>query len=94
MDVRLLEAIRAGRVVALQRAWDAGARPEELILRHRRFASDRPLPERMGAAGTYTGGFRFFPLPGYLAEPASPWPASCAPATPALTPPSDHFEVL
>src|SRR5262249_20348600 len=32
IDAGLLEAIRAARAKALRRAWDAGARPEELIL--------------------------------------------------------------
>jgi hypothetical protein len=54
IDPDLLEAIRAARAKALERAWDAGARPQELIL-----DIDASLllahSEKQGAAGNYKG---------------------------------------
>src|SRR4051795_1873644 len=54
VDAGLLEAIRAARAEALAKAWDAGARPEELIL-----DIDASLliahSEKEGAAGNYKG---------------------------------------
>lgn len=63
LDAGLLEAIRAARAVALARAWDAGARPQELIL-----DIDASLliahSEKEGAAGNYKGGFGCCTSPG------------------------------
>jgi len=54
VDSGLLEALRAARAKALAKAWDAGARPEELIL-----DIDASLliahSEKEGAAGNYKG---------------------------------------
>ena len=86
IDAERLEAVRAARAKALRAAWDAGARPEELIL-----DIDATLlgahSEKEGAAGTYKGGFGFFPLLCYLDETGEPLAGSFAPATPAPTPP-------
>ena len=66
IDAELLEAIRAARAKALERAWNAGARPKSITL-----DIDASLltahSEKERAAGTYKGGFGFLPaalLPG------------------------------
>ncbi|MGV1050475.1 MAG: IS1380 family transposase [Solirubrobacterales bacterium] len=89
----LLEAIRAARAKALAKAWDAGARPEELIL-----DIDASLltahSEKEGAAGNYKGGFGFHPLLCYLAETGEPLAAVLRPGNAAAHTAADHFEVL
>lgn len=93
LDTGLLEAIRAARGKALARAWDAGARPEELIL-----DIDASLliahSEKEGAAGNYKGGFGFHPLLCYLAETGEPLAAILRPGNAAAHTAADHFEVL
>ena len=93
IDADLLEAIRGARAKALARAWDAGARPEELIL-----DIDASLltahSEKQGAAGTYKGGFGFFPLLCYLAETGEPLAGILRPGNAGANTASDHFEVL
>lgn len=93
IDVDLLEAIRAARAQALAKAWDAGARPEELIL-----DIDASLlaahSEKEGAAGNYKGGFGFHPLLCYLAETGEPLAAVLRPGNAAAHTAADHFEVL
>jgi len=94
IDTDLLEAIRAARAVALAKAWgDAGARPEELIL-----DIDASLltahSEKQSAAGTYKGGFGFFPLLCYLAETGEPLAGILRPGNAGANTASDHFEVL
>lgn len=92
VDGDLLEAIRGARAAALARAWDAGARPEELI-----FDIDASLliahSEKEGAAGNYKGGFGFHPLLCYLAETGEPLAAILRPGN-AAAHTADHFEVL
>jgi Transposase DDE domain group 1 len=93
IDADLLEAIRAARARALARAWDAGARPKELIL-----DIDASLltahSEKERAAGTYKGGFGFFPLLCYLAETGEPLAGILRPGNAGANTASDHFEVL
>jgi Transposase DDE domain group 1 len=93
IDTEALEALRAARAVALAKAWDAGARPEELIL-----DIDASLlaahSEKQGAAGTYKGGFGFFPLLCYLAETGEPLAAILRPGNAGANTAADHFEVL
>jgi hypothetical protein len=93
IDADLLEAIRAARAVGLARAWDAGARPEELIL-----DIDASLlvahSGKEGAAGNYKGGFGFHPLLCYLAETGEPLAAVLRPGNAAAHTAADHFEVL
>ena len=93
VDAGLLEALRVARAVALKRAWDAGARPEELIL-----DLDASLltahSEKEGAAGTYKGGFGFFPLLCYLAETGEPLAGILRPGNAGANTAADHFEVL
>lgn len=93
VDGGLLEAIRAARAAALARAWDAGARPQELIL-----DIDASLltahSEKEGAAGNYKGGFGFHPLLCYLAETGEPLAGVLRPGNAAAHTAADHFEVL
>jgi hypothetical protein len=93
IDGSLLEAIRGARATALQRAWDAGARAEELIL-----DIDALLltahSEKQSAASTYKGGFGFFPLLCYLAETGEPLAGILRPGNAGANTASDHFEVL
>jgi hypothetical protein len=89
----LLEAIRAARAEALAKAWNAGARPKELIL-----DIDASLltahSEKESAAGNYKGGFGFHPLLCYLAETGEPLAALLRPGNAAAHTAADHFEVL
>lgn len=93
VDACLLEAIRGARAKALERAWDAGARPKELIL-----DIDASLlgahSEKEGAAGNYKGGFGFHPLLCYLAETGEPLAGVLRPGNAAAHTAADHFEVL
>jgi len=93
VDGDLLEAIRAARAKALRCAWDAGARPEELIL-----DIDASLlgahSEKQGAAGNYKGGFGFFPLLCYLSETGEPLAGILRPGNAGANTAADHFEVL
>lgn len=93
IDAGLLEALRGARAAALARAWDAGARPEEPVL-----DIDASLltahSEKEGAAGTYKGGFGFFPLLCYLAETGEPLAGVLRPGNAGANTAADHFEVL
>lgn len=93
VDACLLEAIRDARAQALEHAWEAGARPEELIL-----DIDASLltahSEKEGAAGNYKGGFGFHPLLCYLAETGEPLAGILRPGNAAAHTAADHFEVL
>ncbi len=93
IDASLLEAVRAARAEALECAWDAGARPEKLIL-----DIDASLlgahSEKEHAAGNYKGGFGFFPLLCYLAETGEPLAGLLRPGNAGANTAADHFEVL
>lgn len=93
IDASLLEGMREARAAALRAAWDAGARPRELIL-----DIDASLltahSEKEGAAGNYKGGFGFHPLLCYLAETGEPLAAVLRPGNAAAHTVADHFEVL
>jgi hypothetical protein len=93
IDAGALEAIRAARAKALERAWDAGARPKELIL-----DIDASLltahSEKQGAAGNYKNGFGFHPLLCYLSETGEPLAGVLRPGNAAANTAADHFEVL
>ena len=93
IDARALEAIRAARAKALERTWNAGARPETITL-----DIDASLltahSEKEGAAGNYKGGFGFHPLLCYLAETGEPLAALLRPGNAAAHTAADHFEVL
>ncbi|MFN8161575.1 MAG: transposase [Solirubrobacterales bacterium] len=86
IDAEGLDRIRAARASARARAWDAGARPETITLDIDATLLDAHS-EKEQAAGTYKRGFGFHPLLCYLEQPAKLSLGSCAPATPARTPP-------
>lgn len=87
-----LEAIRAARAQARAWAWDAGARPQELIVDF-----DATLltahSEKERAAGNYKGGFGFHPLLAYL-EGGEPLAALLRPGNAGSNTARDHFTVL
>jgi hypothetical protein len=93
IDAQALEALRSARAKALAKAWDAGARPGELIL-----DIDASLlaahSEKESAAGTYKGGFGFFPLLCYLSETGEPLAGVLRPGNAGANTAADHFEVL
>jgi hypothetical protein len=93
IDGELLEAIRGARAVARERAWDAGARPEEIT-----FGVDATLlgaaSEKEGAAGNYKGSFGFHPLLCYLDETGEPLAGLLRPGNAGSNTAADHFEVL
>ena len=93
IDQGLLERIRGARAKARERAWEAGARPKELIL-----DIDATLlgahSDKQRAAGTYKGGFGFFPLLCFLDQAAEPMAGVLRPGNAGANTASDHFEVL
>ncbi len=93
VDADLLEAIRGARAEALERAWEAGARPETITL-----DIDATLlsahSEKQGAAGTYKGGFGFYPLLCYLAETGEPLAGLLRAGNAGANTAEDHFCVL
>jgi hypothetical protein len=93
IDAELLEAIRAARAKARGWAWDAGARPELIVL-----GIDATLlgaaSEKEGAAGNYKGGFGFHPLLCYLDETGEPLVGLLRPGNAGSNTAADHFEVL
>ena len=93
IDAERLEAIRTARAQARERAWDAGARPKELIL-----DIDATLlgahSEKERAAPTYKNGFGFFPLLCFLDETSEPLAGVLRPGNAGANTAADHFEVL
>jgi hypothetical protein len=93
VDAGLLEAVRGARAVARERAWDMGARPEEIT-----FGVDATLlgaaSEKEGAAGNYKGSFGFHPLLCYLDETGEPLAGLLRPGNAGSNTAADHFEVL
>lgn len=93
IDAEALERVRAARAQARERAWDAGARPEELIL-----DIDATLlgahSEKERAAPTYKNGFGFFPLLCFLDETGEPMAGLLRPGNAGANTAADHFEVL
>jgi hypothetical protein len=67
----------------------AGADP-----RHRDASLLTAYSEKEGAAGTYKGGFGFFPLLCYLAETGEPLASVLRPGNAGANTATDHFEVL
>lgn len=83
-----LEALRTARA----NAWEAGARPSELIIDF-----DATLlgahSEKEQAAGNYKGGFGFHPLLAYL-DTGEPLAALLRPGNAGANTAADHFSVL
>lgn len=93
IDANLLEAIRSARAKALKRAWDAGARPKTITL-----DIDASLlgahSEKERAAGTYKGGFGFFPLLCYLEETGEALAGLLRPGNAGANTAADHSALL
>jgi hypothetical protein len=93
IDAVAREAVRAARAKALERAWDAGARPETITL-----DIDASLltahSEKESAAGTYKNGFGFHPLLCYVSETGEPLAGVLRPGNAGANTAADHFEVL
>lgn len=92
VDPDALDRVRAARAVARARAWDAGARPEELII-----DVDATLlqahSEKESAAGNFKGGFGFHSPHGYLDGGEAP-AGLLRPGNAGSNTAADHFEVL
>ena len=88
-----LDAIRAALACSRERAWEAGARPDELII-----DIDATLlqahSEKQSAAGNYKGGFGFHPLLGYLDESGEALGGVLRPGNAGSNTAADHFSVL
>lgn len=93
IDEHRLDAIRTARAKARERAWKAGAGPEEIVL-----DIDATLitahSEKEDAKGNYKGGFGFHPLLCYLAETGEPLAGLLRPGNAGSNTAADHFEVL
>ncbi len=66
----LLDALRAARATARERAWALGARPEGPLVIDIDATLVTAHSDKDGAAGTYKGGFGFRPLLAYLDGPS------------------------
>jgi hypothetical protein len=93
IDSELLEAIRAARAKARERAWEAGAGPETITL-----DIDATIvtshSEKESAAGTYKRSFGFHPLLCYCDETDEALAGLLRPGNAGSNTASDHFEVL
>ncbi len=89
----LLEALRAARAHARERAWAAGARPAEIVI-----DVDATLltahSDKEDAAGTYKGGFGFHPLLAYLDETREPLAGLLRPGNAGANTAADHLGVV
>jgi hypothetical protein len=89
----LLDALRAARAEARARAWELGARPQELII-----DVDATLigahSEKEGAAGTFKGGFGFHPLLAFLDGSRESLAAILRPGNAGANTAEDHIAVL
>lgn len=93
IDSDLLEEIRSARASARERAWEAGARPDQITLDIDATLLDAHS-EKQDAAGTYKRGFGFHPLLCYLDETGEPLAGLLRPGNAGSNTASDHFEVL
>lgn len=93
IDSECLEAIRAARAKARERAWAAGARPDQITL-----DIDATIvashSEKEDAAGTYKRTFGFHPLLCYLEETGEALAGVLRPGNAGSNTAADHFEVL
>jgi hypothetical protein len=93
VDERLLDRVRAARVAARARVWDAGARPESITL-----DIDATLvtahSDKEQAAGTYKHGYGFHPLGCWLDETGEALAAVLRPGNAGSNTAEDHFTVL
>jgi hypothetical protein len=89
----LLAALREARARARENAWNAGARPERIVI-----DIDATLitahSDKDGAAGTFKGGFGFHPLLAYLDESREALAGVLRPGNAGANTASDHIRVL
>ena len=92
IDAVAREAIRAARAKALERAWDAGARPETIML-----DIDASLlsahSEKESVASTYKNGFGFHPLLAYFDETSEDAAAMLGPGNAGANTAADQIRV-
>jgi hypothetical protein len=89
----LLTALRAARARAREHAWNAGTRPERIII-----DVDATLitahSEKDGAAGTFKRGFGFHPLLAYLDETREALAGVLRPGNAGANTAADHVEIV
>lgn len=92
-DPELLDRLRAARARARENAWNAGARPERIIIE-----LDATLigahSEKEGAAGNFKGGFGFHPLLAYLDESREALAGLLRPGNAGANTAADHVHVV
>ena len=92
-DPGLLDAVRAARARARQRAWEAGVCPERVII-----DVDATLigahSEKEGATGTFKRGFGFHPLLAYLDGSREALAAVLRPGNAGANTAADHLRVI
>jgi Transposase DDE domain group 1 len=92
-DRGLLDALRAARARAREHAWNAGARPERIII-----DIDATLitahSDKDGAAGTFKGGFGFHPLLAYLDETREALAGVLRPGNAGANTAADHIDIV
>jgi hypothetical protein len=92
-DPALLGALREARARAREHAWNAGARPQRIII-----DIDATLitahSDKDGAAGTFKGGFGFHPLLAYLDETREALAGVLRPGNAGANTASEHLRVL
>jgi hypothetical protein len=76
----LLEAVADAHARAREHVWAQAGAPERVTIDVDATLVGSPS-EKEGAAGTYKGGYGFYPLMAYCDETAKRWPRSCARAT-------------
>ena len=89
----LLDALRAARATARQRAWDLGARPAELTIDVAATLIGAHS-EKEGAAGTFKGGFGFHPLLAFLDASRESLAGLLRPGNAGANTAADHIAVM
>jgi hypothetical protein len=93
IDAAGLDRIRAARAPARARAWEAGARPDQITLDIDATLLDAHS-EKESAVGTYKRGFGFHPLLCYCDESGEALAGVLRPGNAGSNTAADHFRVL
>jgi hypothetical protein len=92
-DPDLIAALRAARAHARETAWNAGARPDRIVI-----DIDATLitshSEKDGATGTFRGGFGFHPLLAYLDQTREALAGVLRPGHAGANTAADHVEIV
>src|SRR4051812_32724995 len=91
-DPALLGALREARARARANAWNAGARPQRIVI-DIDATLITPHSDKDGAAGTFRGGFGFHPLLAYLDETREALAGVLRPGNAGANTASDHLRV-